>query len=171
MNRRQLLQAGVLGTGGVLVSGTAQAEEFERPSRRSDIAPRTEDSEPRNPGLPYRAGEKLQIESHVIFDNEASDASAGIEDWGDIARGIHIREFSIPPNTHLMLGHVQEAGHFGAAVYETLGIALNQVEWRCRVVWRMDWYLPNKLRTYFYWKSYNSDGIQLNTTPEVSAPA
>lgn len=169
MNRRQLLQAGVLGTGGVLVSGAAQAEEFEVPSRRSNIAPST-DSKPENTSLPYRAGDKLQIESHVIFDNEARDASAGIEDWGDIGRGIHIREFNIPAGTHLILGHVQEAGHYGSAVYETLGIALNQVQWRCRVVWRMDWYLPNKLRTYFYWKSYASGGVKLNTPPEVSSP-
>lgn len=168
MNRRQLLQAGVLGTGGVLISRATQAEEFESPSRRSDIAPGTA-PEQESPSLPYRAGEKLQIESHLVFDNEASDASAGIEDWGDIGRGIHIREFNISPGTHLILGHVQEAGHFGAAVYETLGIAVNQVEWRCRVVWRMDWYLPNKLRTYFYWKSYDSDGIEVNTPAEVPA--
>ncbi|MDB4802417.1 hypothetical protein OAH05_00675 [bacterium] len=46
--------------------------------------------------------------------------------------------------------HVPEAWHFGATLYETLRIALQQKIWRCRVVLRMDWDQPSHLQTYFY---------------------
>ena len=154
MNRRQLLQAGALCTGGVLAGQSVQAE-LELPSRQSGI--RSGESE-----LPYRAGEQLKIDTHQVFDYGLSNASTGIEDWGNLGRGVHIREFRVPPNTHLVLGHVQEAGHYGAAIYETLGISLNQVEWRCRVIWRMDWYLANPLRTYFYWTRHEGRELEVN---------
>lgn len=161
MNRRQLLQAGALCTGGVLTGQAARAE-LKLPSTEHGIGSGA-------PELPYKAGEQLQIDTHEIYDYELRDASIGIEDWGDIGRGVHIREFSVPPNTHLVLGHVQEAGHYGAAIYETLEISLNQVEWSCRVVWRMDWYLANPLRTYFYWTRHQGAELETNhVVPSIS---
>ena len=158
MNRRQLLQAGVLGTGGVMI-GQAVGEELEFSRDGSQ-------TESQGSNLPYRAGENLKIDTHLILDNEINPTASGIEDWGDIGRGTHIREFNIPPNTHLILGQVQEAGHYGAAIYETLGIAINTSIWRCRVIWRMDWYLPMTLRTYFNWQRFESPLAQAEKQPD-----
>ena len=144
MDRRDAMRTGLLGTGGLLLGREALGGD--RSSALGLGAPASR--------LPYHCGNDLVVTSHQILDDEVADANIGIEDWGPIGRGVHIREFNVPEGTHLMLGHVQEAGHYGAAVYETIGIALQQEICRCRVIWRMDWDQPGELQTYFYWMRY-----------------
>lgn len=143
MERRDAIRAGLLGTG-IFLSGQESRGEFRSGPVKNDAAANKSH-------LPYHCGNELNITSHKILDNEVTDATTGIEDWGLIGRGVHIREFNVPEGTHLILGNVQEAGHYGSAIYETLGIALQQKIWRCRVVWKMDWDQPGQLQTYFYW--------------------
>lgn len=143
MERRDAIRTGLLGTGVFLLGQESRGEIPSTPVRNGAV---TSEST-----FPYRCGNKLTITSHKILNNDVTDATSGIEDWGLIGRGIHIREFNVPQGTHLILGNVQEAGHYGSAIYETLGIALQQKIWRCRVVWKMDWDQPGGLQTYFYW--------------------
>lgn len=143
MERRDAIRTGLLGTGVFLLGQESRGELRSGPVRNEAAV-----SEPR---LPYHCGNELTITSHKILNNDVTDATTGIEDWGPIGRGVHIREFNVPKGTHLILGNVQEAGHYGSAIYETLGIALQQKIWRCRVVWKMDWDQPGELQTYFYW--------------------
>jgi hypothetical protein len=71
--------------------------------------------------------------------------------FGNIPRGVHAREFNVPPSTQLVLGQVQEGINAGDARYSTLGIAVrveSTGDWRCRVIWQMSWSEGAALPTY-----------------------
>jgi len=78
------------------------------------------------------------FDSPDIIDNTMDIESRGSENWGNIGRGVHARELSIPERTLFVHGHVQEASNYACATYQTLGIAINRSAWRCRVYWRMN---------------------------------
>lgn len=141
MDRRQAIQAGVISSGAMLLSSNLVAENFEPLGK----VPESQS---------YLHGE-LNFTSHKIIENEVADAMSGTEDWGSLGRGIHVREFNVPSNTHLILGHVQEAGNYGHATYQTLGIAINRNVWRCRVIWKMDWTQSSELNTHFHWVKFS----------------
>ncbi len=147
MDRRQAVQAGLIGSGGLLLGKGLLAQR----------------GEPRSGS--FSSGllnHKIQLDSDEVIDNSTTEASTntvsnvimGTEDLGKIGRGVHAREFSVPEGTPLILGQVQEAGNYGEAKYETLGIAINTRVWRCRVIWKMEWDLNSTLTTYFHWVKF-----------------
>lgn len=149
MDRREAVQTGLFGSGAFLFGKElfAQRGEVRSSSRSSKVLP-----------------DDIQLDSDKVVtnDNSSTDPEAvrvaypiiGTENLGRIGRGVHAREFSVPPGTHLILGQVQEAGHYGNAKYETLGIAINTKVWRCRVIWKMEWSGDRALMTHFNWVKF-----------------
>ncbi|QDU08065.1 hypothetical protein [Gimesia aquarii] len=143
MDRRQAVQAGLLSSGALLFGKNLFAQR----------------------GTPQSTSllkNDIQLDSDEIVHNSTTDTIKGVvtgvmigtENLGKIGRGVHAREFSVPEGTHLILGQVQEAGNYGNAKYETLGIAINTSVWRCRVIWKMEWDVGSALTTHFHWVKF-----------------
>ncbi|MDF1743489.1 MAG: hypothetical protein P1V19_07310 [Gimesia sp.] len=147
MDRRQAVQAGLLSSGALLFGKElfAQRGVPQSGSRSSEVFENE---------IHLDSDEVVQNDTKDSINSSVTEVMIGTENLGNIGRGVHAREFSVPKGTHLILGQVQEAGNYGNAKYETLGIAINTRVWRCRVIWRMEWDLNSTLTTYFHWVKF-----------------
>ena len=104
-------------------------------------------------GQEYINGEKIDSfgTENITVENFSGPYRFLSVNFGNIARGLHVREFNVPRGTQLVLGQVQEGINAGDALYTTLGIAVRAEgtgDWRCRVIWRMSWTNGTPLPTY-----------------------
>lgn len=147
MDRRQAVQAGLLGGGALLMGQNLFGQRgVPQSSSKSSVLLNSE--------IQLDTDEIIDNKSTVLEMEKVTSAIIGTENLGEIGRGVHAREFSVPKGTHLILGQVQEAGNYGEAKYETLGIAINRRVWRCRVIWKMEWNLSGTLTTHFHWVKF-----------------
>lgn len=145
MNRRELLTTGLVSGGAIFLAGNLFAEDV----TKSKVVT----------ALDGFSSKELKLDSFEIVESFEALTESGVTtlDFGNIRKGLHSREFSVPRGTQLVLGQVQEGINAGDATYHTLGIAIRAEQtgdWRCRVIWQMNWGPNDALPTRFRFVRY-----------------